>query len=264
MSGFANPDPFLSPSGMLSLYKNIEVPVPGSIAKVSVNKYRNFNNPPQKGGCAGAIEIKNALAQASASKIFAFAGGAVMYMDSFVGKGSPWSIGGILEGFVVYSQPFIKMHGKANGDVGKCAAILADDHISWEETLQQVCDLAFGLDCNGFVGNWLQICAPEFKITRNSRSKDVLSLRPKAVYRTDLGQVEPWDVMCYAGNEHIAAIDDLGGSPNRFWVCQSAGGGPRMNELLLTKVPNSKNRFRLAAPTPQDIGTDFYIVNLWY
>jgi len=265
MFSFPNPGAYLGPSDMLRLYKNIEVPVAGGVATVSVNKYRNKNNPPEKGGCAGAIEIKQALAIASANKAWGYAGGPVAYMDSFLGKGSPWSIGGILEAFAVYSQQFIKTYANdKSSDVRKCAAILADDSITWEETLQRVCDLAFGLDCNGFVGNWLQICAPEFRITYNFFPDDVRRQRPKAIYRTDLSEVEYWDVMCYAGNEHIAAIDSQGASPNTFWVCQSAGGGPRMNELMLTKVRNSKNLFKLAAPTPQDIGSAFFILNLWY
>lgn len=264
MLSLPNPGAWLGPAGMLNLYKNIDVPVAGGIAKVSVNMYRNYNNPPETGGCQDALEIKAALAQASANKVFNLAGGPVWYMDSFVGKGTPWSIGGILEGFGIYWPQFIRMHGKRLGAVGKCAAILADDALTWEQTLQQLCDLCFGLDCNGFVGNWLAICAPEFKITRNSKSKDVKACRPKAVRRTALDQVKGWDVMCYAGNEHIAAIEALGSTPNRFWVCQSAGGGPRMNEIALVKVPNSKDLFRLAAPTKDDIGTDFQILNLWY
>jgi hypothetical protein len=264
MFGFANPGAFCGPSQMLYLYKNMEVPVAGGIANVGVNNYRNANNSEDKGGCKAALEVKGALAQASRNQIFSYAGGGVLYMDSFVGKGSPWSIAGILEGFAVYSENYIKMFGKAGGAVGKVARILADDSITWEKTLQDVCDVCFGLDCNGFVGNWLMICAPEFKVTYNSRSNEVRRLRPKAIYRTDLSQIEYWDVMCYAGNEHIAAIDSRGTEPDKFLVCQSAGGGPRMNELMLTKVNGSSNKFKLAAPTPKDIGTEFYILNLWY
>lgn len=265
MFNWINPGQYLGPRGMLDLYKNIQVPVGGGFATVAVNNYRNGAYAEGKSGsCAEAIKIKNALSQASRNKAWDFAGGPVSYMNAFVGKGSPWSIQGVLEAFVAYSDAFIKSYGKAGGTVGRCAKLLADDCITWEQTLQGICDLSFGLDCNGFVGNWLKVNSPEFKITPDSKSNDVRRARPKAVYRTEVGQIEAWDVMCYVGNEHIAAIEAKGNAANSAWVCQSAGGGPRINDLGIVKVAQTKNQFRLAAPTKQDIGNAFYIVNIWY
>jgi hypothetical protein len=66
--------------------------------------------------------------------------------------------------------------------------------------------------------------------------------------------------MCYAANEHIAAIDRPSAT-DKFSVCQSAGGGPRMNEFGFIKT--GTKTFKLAAPTPQDIGYEFYVISLW-
>jgi hypothetical protein len=44
-------------------------------------------------------------------------------------------------------------------------------------------------------------------------------------------------------------------------VAQSAGGGPRMNEFAFLQT--GTNTFKLAAPTKDDIGYDFYVISLW-
>jgi hypothetical protein len=67
--------------------------------------------------------------------------------------------------------------------------------------------------------------------------------------------------MCYTQNEHIAAVNRVGNSTGTFMVCQSAGGGPRQNEFRFTKT--GTKTFKLAAPTPQDIGNEFYVISLW-
>lgn len=259
MFGFSNPGQFFSPAQALHCYKNMEVNVAGGIATVSVNKYRNANNPPEKGGTKSAERVKDQL-KGVAKDAWTRAGGSVKYVEAFMGKGSPWTIAAVLETFAAYSDAFIKAYGKTKGTPERVVAdILADDSIEWEETLQQVCDYCFGLDCNGFVGNWLKVVEPHFKLHHNHKADEV---RTKAkTFRTELSQIEYWDVMCYAANEHIAAIERKGDAPDSFMVVQSAGGGPRMNEYKFVKVSN--NTFRLAAPTKNDIGGAFYVISLW-
>jgi len=265
MFGFTNPGQFFGPAEALYAYKHMECSVAGGTAVIAVNKYRNANNEsPEKGGCQHALVIKEGL-RSVAPDAWARAGGSVSYMDVFTGKGSPWAIAGVLETFAAYADAFIKKHANSKEPLGKCAAILANDDITWEETLQQICDEYIGLDCNGFVGNWLKVVQPDFQLNHNSRADDV---RAKAkTYRTDISQIEYWDVMCYAKNEHIAAVNDVGSAPGSFLVCQSAGGGPRMNEFRFIKTGTNpttgKTTFRLAAPTPNDIGNEFYVISLW-
>jgi hypothetical protein len=257
----ANPGQFFGPADMLAAYKNIECSVAGGTAVVSVNKYRNDRKPsPAEGGCQHATRIKDAL-MGVAKDALSRAGGNKAYVDAFLGKGSPWAISAVLETLVDNSDGFIKKYGNAakGSPERKCADLLADDNMSWEAALQAVCDEWIGLDCNGFVGNWLRVVQPDFKLTPDDRADNV---RAKAkTIRTRIQDFEFWDVMCYARNEHIAVINDRGSTATRFWVCQSAGGGPRMNEFAI--VPAGPKTFKLAAPTAQDIGYDFYVVSLW-
>lgn len=259
MFSFPNPGEFYGPINMLNSYKNIQCDVNGETVVVSVNNYRNYNNSADKGGCQDAVIVKDRLLHVAPDAL-SRAGGAVAYVDTFVGKGSPAAIEAVLETFAIYSDAFIKAYsGSTTNPEGKCAAILADDSISWQETLQQICDLCIGLDCNGFVGNWLKIVQPDFHLNQNSRANDV---RAKAIaYRTELDQIEYWDIMCYVNNEHIAAINDNGMAPNTFQVCQSAGGGPRVNDYAFIKT--GEKTFKLAAPTANDIGHEFYVISLW-
>ena len=256
-----NPGQFFGPADMLAAYKNIECSVAGGTAVVSVNRYRNANKKSAaEGGCQDAERIKNALLGV-AKDALSRAGGAKAYVDVFFGKGSPWAIGSVLETLVDNSDAFIKKYGKAAKGTPerKCADFLADDNLSWEAALQAVCNEWIGLDCNGFVGNWLKIVQPDFKLTQDDRADNV---RAKAkTIRTRIEDFEYWDVMCYTKNEHIAAINQRASSATRFAVCQSAGGGPRMNEFGILRA--GPNTFRLAAPTAQDIGNEFYVVSLW-
>jgi len=257
----------LGPAEMLDNYKNIVCDVDGGQVVVSVNKYRNANNAADKGGTQNAVIVKDKL-KYIASDAWQRAGGSVAYVETFMGKGSPGSIKGVLETFADYSAQFIKTYGKGTATLeGKIAGILANDDISWTETLQQVCDACIGLDCNGFVGNWLKAVQPDFKLGPNSKP-DVVRAKAQA-YRSDVSEIEYWDVMCYAANEHIAAVHDDGHAPGRFQVVQSAGGGPRINEFAFiptgreTVAGEVRQKFKLGAPTKNDIGYDFYVISLW-
>lgn len=260
MFGFPNPGSYFGPSNMLYCYKNMDVSVAGGTATVALNKYKNANHGDKSSGCNAALKVKDALRQV-APDAWDRAGGPVAYVDVFSGKGSPWTIASVLETFGVYHEKYVSAFGKLPKSTpqGKAAAILADDTISWEETMQQLADAFIGLDCNGFVGNWLKVVQPDFKLNQNSKSEDV---RRKAVaYRTEPEKFEYWDIMCYVGNEHIAAINGDGSVKGLSMVCQSAGGGPRMNEFGFLRT--GPKTFKLAAPTANDIGNDFYVVSLW-
>jgi len=257
MFGFGNPGQFWGPAEALSTYKNMECSVAGGTAVVSVNHYRNANHTSDKSGCKNALVIKDRL-RGIAKDAHSRAGGVTNYVGVFMGKGSPWAIAAVLETLAVYSDAFIKAYAKNKGSPeAKCAAILANDDITWDQTLQQICDEYIGLDCNGFVGNWLKVVQPDFKLHQDHRADEV---RSKAkTYRTKLDQIEYWDLMCYTKNEHIAAINGV--QDGKFMVCQSAGGGPRMNGFKF--IQTGTKTFQLAAPTPNDIGYEFYVISLW-
>jgi hypothetical protein len=254
-----------SPAGMLYAYKNMECSVAGGTAVVSVNRYKNANHAPEKSSsCKTALTVSYAL-HGVGKDVYSRAGGQEAYVDVFSGKGSPSSIAAVLESFWVYADRFVAKHGKDSkgSPTGKVASFLSDDDLTWEQALQKICDEYIGLDCNGFVGNWLKKVAPELKLNQHSKADPVRAQAKK--YRASVSEIENWDVMCYAKNEHIAAVQCAGNRPGSFIVCQSAGGGPRMNEFGFLPAGRDKNgaRFKLAAPTKNDIGFDFYVVSLW-
>ena len=266
MFSFPNPGQFFGPAQMLAAYKNIECSIAGGTAVVSINKYRNANyGSHAAGGCQEAERIKNALIGAGNDVVRR--GGGRKFVEVFLGKGSPWSISTVLELLVESADSFIRKNGTAAKGTPerKCADLLADDNLSWEAALQAICDGWLGIDCNAFVGTWLEVVEPSFKLNHDSKSENV---RPKAkAIRKRVEEFEYWDILCYAKNEHIAVINERATSPTRFWICQSAGGGPRNNEYGIYPTGTHKvtglPTFRLAAPTAQDIGNDFYVVSLW-
>ena len=258
----ANLGQFFKPEDLLYAYKHMECEVPGGTATVSVNKYRNANKQSHAGGGTQESWPLRMSLLGVAPDTIKRTGGDKLWADCFLGKGSPWSIARVLECFVAYSDKWIARFKNAHVSTPerKIANWLSDDSRSWEAALQNISDGWFGLDCNGFTGNWFKVNCPDFKLTPDDRADDVRRKQAK-VYRTSLDQIEYWDVMCYAANEHIALVNNRVGSNGHFVVAQSAGGGPRMNEFAFVKT--GTKTFRLAAPTKDDIGYDFYVVSLW-
>lgn len=277
--GYGISDQYQGPARMLYLYKNIRCAVPGGVATVSINKYKNNNHKHKRdpetkkitqkvaSSCEDGITLKNALIQAAPQAIQR-AGGPVSFMNVFVGKGSPSAIALVLESFVIHSDRFIQKFSAPKTDpiLKTVADLLADDTLSWQETLQTICDLHIGLDCNGFVGNWLKMFFPEFKLDQDSKANNVRNL--KVTYRADQSEIGYWDIMAYAANEHIAAIECTAESQavGKFAVCQSAGGGPRINPYSFRKSGrdgSGRQLFQLNPGTALDVGFNFYVVSLW-
>lgn len=240
------------PVDMLNEFKNIELTVGGSPVSVSVNRYRNndaANYPTAtKGGTQDALSIKDALMSLGSKDVLTRCGGASAYVGVFVGKGSPEAIAAVMTTLYDYSDKFIKTFGKAGGVRGKVAKWLADDNLSWQETLQNVANEVVGLDCNGFVGNWLKRHDHALKIGPNTRPRDVYDKR--RVVRKTVDEIEGKDVIVWANYSHIAAVDwPAGAGRPKFDICQSAGGGPRVNEYTIKPVGNGT--FRLYGGIPQ-------------
>lgn len=250
------------PSDMLAAYKSISCMAAGSSVTLSINAYRNGDHDkhgsPADGGTQDAELVKDGLLNVAPELPRRI--GLFTFMDVFTGKGSPWAIAECLSWLVDRSELYIKRFGKAGAAPQRhVAGLLADDSLSWQDTLQTICDTYLGLDCNGFAGNWLRVCEPHFRLGPNSKPNQV---RQKAVtVRRSVSEIEYWDVLCWAQNQHIAVVEGKGSSPNSFWVCQSAGGGPRMNEFPL--LATGSGTFILGAASKGDVGGDFYAVSLW-
>lgn len=219
------------PRDMLDLYKHVPVMCGGTPYEISVNSYRNANYEKQaSGGCEESVPLRMCLHQVAPGTVRR-AGGDKEWYWVFAGKGSPWAIASVLEDFYIYSEEFIKRWENAYpteaqkaGKDGKATTmqyqagraiskLLKDPSLNWEQTLQKICDGWFGLDCNGFVGNWARLVKPDSKVDPEWKSSLVRDHATKA-YRTSLSTIEYWDICAY--------IDD---STSWSWTSQIPSAG---------------------------------------
>ncbi|WP_446807908.1 hypothetical protein ACH50O_11355 [Methylomonas sp. 2BW1-5-20] len=257
------------PSDMLGYYKKIKLKAAGTPVTISVNRYRN-NDPSshpsaEQAGTQDAIKLKDALLSLNMSNVLSRAGGANNYVNVFTGKGSPEAIGAVLSTLADYEEKFVKKFGglsyENNYALKLTADLLGDSSLSWQDTLQAICDEFIGLDCNGFVGNWLLKCDSSLKLNEQSGPGTV---RGKGkVKRMHLKDIEEWDVAIWPGNIHIAAIERPGSSDSKFWMCQSAGDGPSNQEYVLTEsAPGIFTKTGGANPK-SEVGGNVEIYSLW-
>jgi hypothetical protein len=260
---FPMSDDAFGPGDMLDEYQNVRVPTGEGYVILKVDNYRNLSRgAASKGGCDDAIKVKDALVQVASSSVWSRAGGPVGYMNVFSGKGSPGAIGGVMAAFYDYADKFIRTFPpNKNTPVGRCSMWMADDNLSWQDALQNICHEFIGLDCNGFVGNWLKRCDHSLKLTQDSKPKIVYD--QKRVAREDVKDIEYWDIVIWADFSHIAAVlGEGGGGKPRFYICQSAGGGPRCNLYEINRV--SSGVFQLRGGIPEkDVPGNVYVISPW-
>ncbi|MCI0654151.1 MAG: hypothetical protein L0Y38_05310 [Methylococcaceae bacterium] len=256
------------PSDMLDLYKNMKFAVGGELVSIAVNRYRNndagSHPSAAEGGTQDALSIKDALMSLDSANIRSRAGGTVSYVDVFTGKGSPEAIAAVMKCFYDYSDRFIKAFGKDK--IGtprrKCADWLADPNTSWQDALQAISNEFIGLDCNGFVGNWLKKIDHALLLGPQQSPRDVYNRR--RVVRKSAIEVQYCDIVVWVDFSHIAAINmaSAAGEPH-FDICQSAGGGPRMNDYIIRAAP-SGGTFTLSGGIPaSDVAGPVYIISPW-
>jgi hypothetical protein len=265
MIGFPGYVPYYYPSDILDDYKGMIFLAQGGSVSISVNRYRN-NDPashptPADGGTQDALVIKESLRQLDSGNILARAGGAVSYVDVFTGKGSPEAIGAVLQCFADYSDQFISRYSNDwNHANKKCAAFLADPNTSWQDTLQAICDEYIGLDCNGFVGNWLRKRDRSLGLGPQQDPHTVYNRRK--IVRSSVDEVQYCDIVVWRNFSHVAAINLNGDANNQVSMCQSAGGGPRMNDYFVHRL--SDGVFTLSGGIPaKDVPGAVYIISLW-
>jgi hypothetical protein len=250
------------PSDMLADFKNISVVADGNHVSVSINCYKNADHT-DSAGCKDALVIKDNLIQLGSASVLGRCGGGQAYVDVFTGKGSPEGIAAVLATLADYSDQFIRRYKGAGGPTKKVVDWLSDDSLGWGETLQNVCDAFLGLDCNGFVGNWLRKCDYTLRIGPNTRIKDILAARKVA--RMSIDQIQYADVIVWTNLSHVAAVDDVsGGGIPKFNICQSAGGGPRINEFVVNQ--SSPGTFTLLGSSEwatKNVPGPVQIFNLW-
>jgi hypothetical protein len=163
------------------------------------------------------------------------AGGAQNYVNVFTGKGSPAATAGVLQAMVDYSTPFIKKYLKSSYPYSFVAQQMDDPSLSWEEALQNISDEFLGLDCNGFVGNWILLCDKTLKLTEQSNPPVVKNATKKR--RMKFEDIEEWDVVIWDNMSHIAVINqrNLDPATGKVTMIQSAGEGPISHEYIFTQ-----------------------------
>jgi hypothetical protein len=212
----------VTPLGMLVRYWNLKVSTPDGTAPIMVNSYKC--STPAFGGTVNEELIKDAFIGVSKKKIIDEAGGAVSYVDAFVGKASPETFERVLALIYQYREAFVSAYGKTHTEPYKtCAKILSGDGRP-ERILQTFCDEYMGLDCNGFVGNFVAKADHSLKLKPNSSIQHEFFPK-KTVLRASADELQAKDLIIWANFQHIASIDV--GLYDKFIVCQSTAGGPQ-------------------------------------
>lgn len=257
----------LWPSDVLGRYHHIKVRASGeATATIAIRRYRNNDKAshPSAGeaGTQDALKIKDAL-MGAAPGVIAQAGGAQNYVNVFTGKGSPAAITGVLQAMVDHSAAFIKKYLKSSYPYSFVAEQMDDPSLSWEEALQNIADEFLGLDCNGFVGNWILLCDKSLGLTEQSNPPVVKNAAKKR--RMSFKEIEEWDVVIWDNMSHIAVIEQTSDSTSRLTMIQSAGEGPISHEYIFTqsKVGNGLFTKTGGGPPNKEVGGQVRVYSLW-
>jgi hypothetical protein len=257
------------PHDLYNEYKNLSVQCDANFVTVSVNNYRNL-----KDGLVNAVSVKDGLLGLTGGSIASACGGNVPYMNVFSGKGSPGCITTVLEFVYSYRQKFIKTFTgdtvqdpkfpndkkkRVESGKGEWARMLAKHATSSPQTLLQTfADKYVGLDCNGFVGNFVNVV--------NSKMADantyIGEYYKKAITkRQTLDEIDIMDIVIW-GEKHIAVVDGYQWVNNswRFSVAQSTGGGPQIH--MHTLLQKGKGVFNFQIVHPKQVPGDVKVLSL--
>lgn len=148
------------------------------------------------------------------------------------------------------------------------------DKMSDAQALQRMVeDRFFGIDCIGFVSNfliWVGEWDKYHPVGAGSYPDKVCKINID-----DITEVKPLDFMCWPG--HVALIDwvweQLPNKRARIDMCQSSSGGPQCNEFVILRQTNQKGvggkrLFAIDAGTPTPPVRGYFTVwrreGFWY
>lgn len=226
----------VTPVTTLLRFWNLKVPTPEGTASIGIRSYKC--RTPAYGGTVDEEKIKDAFIGVSKKKIIDEAGGASPYVEAFVGKASPETFERVLALVYEYREAFVSTYGKSHAEPYKtCAKILSADAKA-EQILQTFCTKYMGLDCNGFVGNFVAAADHSLKLTSSSHIQHEF-FNKKTALRASADEVKAKDLIIWSNFQHIAAIDDVG-LDDKFLVCQSTAGGPQVSQNSFVFHPKLK------------------------
>jgi hypothetical protein len=245
------------PSDLLKEYRSISVTTPKGSTTIAVRQYRC--RTPAYGGTADAEEVKDGFLGITKNAIVNEAGGADPLVNVFTGKASPEQFATVLALVAKYKDDFVKTYKKQLDTRGQCARMMEgyrDDQ--WSDMLQAFTDKYLGLDCNGFVGNYVRrtkmsaLGPQHYPIEYYSHRKNL---------RKTVAEVSSLDLLVWADFQHIAIIEDLEGDDTvKAHVYQSTAGGPQ--ESWHTLVANKAGNGLFTLAPASKVGGQFYLVTL--
>jgi hypothetical protein len=174
----------------------------------------------------------------------------------YAGKGSPEDISDIL---------WLARHWDLVDVTQTAAAPKKNLRADATWTLQHYCDDYVGLDCNGFVGNYVGNILGKAGYTGDT---DIPHYYDAGTARTKLGDVQAFDVMVWPDFGHITIIDSLGsknadGSLNCIVAESTAafGGGTHVGQYVIREHKDEKSKkFTINRGAGAD--NDVYIVGV--
>ncbi len=137
------------------------------------------------------------------------------FMACFSGKGSPERLWSMIQ-LISYWRAY-KTHIEGKGGVAQVAEIV---------------DKYLGVDCNGFIGNFLRAKYAGVKVGPSTKERD---FRNGAVFRSAPPELRAQDVLVFTGFHHVSIIDRVLSASSKeaqCMICESRGkdyGGPQMN-----------------------------------
>lgn len=219
----------MSPSDYLNRYRNLQVTLFDGITiyNVDVHEYRNATSYYQGGTAEGDHHIftgmaaKDQLMSRIRSRGTRVSAGHYQIRYSQAGQILPRNdtttevYGDLIVSSVSLLQPY---QGKGSPEEIELALKLAVGCgliNPTRDALQQYCDANIGLDCNGFVGNYVRAeghasLTPGTHISRFSAT---------GTKRSAISEIQARDLMVFTNNSHIMAIDSITSGNETAFEC---------------------------------------------
>jgi hypothetical protein len=260
------------PSDLYDDYKDIRLNCGGTVVSVGVERYRN-NDHTDSSGTKNAKQVMFAFDRVSKGQARRACGTNQAWVDVFTGKGAPRTIGTALEQVYRYRLEFIDAHRNQKAvdpDAYECAQMLKTYADQPAAMMKEACWRYVGLDCNGFVGNFVRVVKPR---VGNANTKPKWFYDVRMGVRRTADDVDSMDLLIWADYSHIAIVDtyrqvevDDRGRKSQQWrfnVVQCTGPGLIMEEKALT--PIGGGLFRIDPPTKKGVAGPVHAVtlNLW-
>jgi hypothetical protein len=205
----------------------------GNIGPVSINKYRLASSNAEKG-----TAMKNAIINALRSRYKKITGKAqsgdvIEIPPQAVGDWYP-NLPRIMDRTGIV-RAFNGKGSLEDASLALTAAIATKKVAAERDALQKMADECLGLDCNGFVGNYLKLLGISRPDGHYGPTTPISYYASRGLERKTIDCIKPLDVIIWPDLKHIAIIDSIIW-PDLLWVTESASslGGLDTRQYELT------------------------------